>query len=226
MLWSALLLPPTNTHVCCIIYSVVGNRGQLWNAGQLPPPPAKACHGLSPPTFCGWNRLHHHWQAELTDIHVLCFSLQLQQKAFSAFHLFSLLRSFRLSPGALLLSADCEINALFLQGRECVPGMMHVPQSVPVMCYICSLKSSTTTCSPTLTAFRWHSNMFCTWSESGLFTQPSHLLREKVPFQSRNTTSSLPLPSGKNKLCSGVNLLSLHVQAEVPTLLHLKTCLL
>lgn len=180
----------------------------------------------------GWA--HQHFVVEIgftitgkpSSLTYGAFLCDFQQKAFSVFHLFSLLQSFRLSPGALLLSADCEINALFLQGRECVPGMMHVPQSVPVMCYICSLKSSTTTCSPTLTAFRWHSNMFCTWSESGLFTQPSRLLREKVPFQSRNTTSSLPVPSGKNKLCSGVNLLSLHVQAEVPTLLHLKTCLL
>lgn len=128
----------------------------------------------------------------------------------------------RSSPGIFLVYN----SSLCLKGKERVPGTMRVPQSVPVMCYICSLKSSTTTRSPTLTVFRWHSNMFCTWSKSGLFTQPSHLLREKVPFQSRNTASSLPVPSGKNKLCSGVNLLSLHVQAEVPTLLHLKTCLL
>lgn len=100
------------------------------------------------------------------------------------------------------------------------------PQGNPVMCCICSLRSHTTTCSQTLTIFRWCANVFCTWSKLGLFTQPSHLLRKKVPFQSRNTTSSFLGPSGKNKRCSGVNLLSLYIQAEVPTLLPLKTCLL
>lgn len=99
-------------------------------------------------------------------------------------------------------------------------------RAIPVLRCICSLKSRTTTCSPTLTIFRWRGHVFCTWSKLGLFTQPSHLLRKKVPFQSRNTTSSFLVPSGKNKVCSRGNLLSRYIQAEVPTLLHLKMCLL
>lgn len=81
---------------------------------------------------------------------------------------------------------------------------IHCHRAIPVMCCVCSLKSHTATCSQTLTIFRWRGNVFCTWSKLGLFTQPSHLLRKKVPFQSRNTTSSFLVPSGKNKLCSRV----------------------
>lgn len=99
-------------------------------------------------------------------------------------------------------------------------------RAVPVMCCICSLESQMTKCSQTVTIFRWRSNVFCTWSKLGLFTQPSHLLGKKTLFQNRNTTSSFLVPSGKNKLCNRVNALSLYIQAEVPTLLHLKTCLL
>lgn len=141
------------------------------------------------------------------------FLWDFQWKTVSAFHLFSFFWSFRFPPGTLCWSP-------FIMKLIC----FH--RAIPVMCCICSLRSHTTTCSQTLTIFRWCANVFCTWSKLGLFTQPSHLLRKKVPFQSRNTTSSFLGPSGKNKRCSGVNLLSLYIQAEVPTLLPLKTCLL
>lgn len=92
-------------------------------------------------------------------------------------------------------------------------------RAIPVMCCAWSLKAQTTT------IFRWRGNVFCTWSKLRVFTQPSHLLRKKIPFQRRNTSSFL-VPSGKNKCCSRVNLLSLYIKAEVLNLLHLKTCLL
>lgn len=96
-------------------------------------------------------------------------------------------------------------------------------RAIPAMCCICSLSSHTTTCSPTLTNCRRCGHVFRAWSKLGLSTQPSHLLRKKAPFQSRNTTSSFLVPSGKNKCWSRVNLLSLYIQGEVPAVLHLRT---
>lgn len=206
-------LRATNIYVCCIIY-YQQNIGQLWNANKLPHPPAKACSRLNLPkcTIFLFRRFHYRWQAKLTEIRRFALGLPMENNLCFSFLL--LLLKFQVSSRyPLLVSVYHEIDICF-------------HRAIPVMCCICSLKSHTTMCSQTLTVFRWCGNVFCTWSKLGLFTQPSHLLRKKVPFQSRNTTSSFPVPSGKNKRCSRVNLLSLYIQAEVPVSLHLKTCLL
>lgn len=153
------------------------------------------------------------------------------------------------SDGFVITGIRCFSLGLPMKNNLCFSFVLHLPKfqvssrypllvpvyhtvgtsfcrAVPVMYCICSLKSQMTKCSQTVTIFRWCSNVFCTRSKLGLFTQPSHLLRKKTPFQGRNTTSSFLVPSGKNKLCNRVNVLSLYSQTEVPTLLHLKTCLL
>lgn len=123
----------------------------------------------------------------------------------TAFHLFSFFWSFSFPPGTLCWSLMFIMKLVYIFLR-----------AIPAMCCICFLSSHTTTCTPTLTNSRRCGHVFRTWSKLGLSTQPSHLLRKKVPFQSRNATSTFLVPSGKNKHWSRVNLLSLSTQDEVP----------
>lgn len=75
----------------------------------------------------GWA--HQHFVVEIgftitgkpSSLTYGAFLCDFQQKAFSLFHLFSLLRSFRLSPGALLLSADCGNQCTFFAGQGVCP---------------------------------------------------------------------------------------------------------
>lgn len=127
---------------------------------------------------------------------IRCFSLGLPMKNNLCFSFVLHLPKFRVSSRyPLLVPVYHTVGTSFCR-------------AVPVMYCICSLKSQMTKCSQTVTIFRWCSNVFCTWSKLRLFTQPSHLLRKKTPFQGRNTTSSFLVPSGKNKLCNRVNVLS------------------
>lgn len=185
-----------NTYLWCIIYSQSAEYRPALKCKWAASSTARACTGWTHP-----NAPPLLLQRPSSPSHSTFPQEVFQGKTTSAFHLLSWIWGFlQVAFGALCLSG----NWSTFRG-----------QSRP--CRSCSLESPSTPCSWALTASSCWDNVCCTWPKLGLFTQPSHLLRKKVPFPSRNTPAPFPVPSGKNNWHSRVILLSLCIQAEFPS---------